>query len=314
MSQKSIHLSTTTTKMEFFRFLDLPKELRFMVYGMLDISTNRYKSTLSPHDHSTLGVSQDSSDTNSACSSTPETHPSMILVTQSMPVQILATCRLVHTEATPLLQPKLARLLSSVPTITLDDKILYTPLLSGPDGLLPTILAYLNTHCDTQFLPFQTWREQQAAKHDEQVWIWIRQTVVRLLSQATKPTVSWFGDLLHPEVRILLQVRRAWEYPTTAVPETGACSPNARRDSVTTPLQDTYTEDIQHAMCTPPLYSISTTTQLTKVFNDSLEAARSKGLEHVRGGSIVFGQDVREKGERGVVPDRICGLNYQLDG
>jgi hypothetical protein len=62
-----------------FRFLDLPKEIRYMVYERIDISATPFQCI-------------DTSDSSVA-------QPSLILRTYTLPVQILATCRIIHSEA-----------------------------------------------------------------------------------------------------------------------------------------------------------------------------------------------------------------------
>lgn len=79
-----------------FRFLDLPAELRYMVYEEIEISSCHYRlkdPTFKPEpEEQTTQASY------------------MTLVVKSLPVALLGTCRLIHEEAAPFLAPKLETL------------------------------------------------------------------------------------------------------------------------------------------------------------------------------------------------------------
>jgi len=78
-----------------FRLLDLPKELRLMIFGHLTIE---WKKTRVPMDKSREHF--------------------LILVNPSLPgVRILATCRFLNEEAGSIINPLLARMLKSPPTL-----------------------------------------------------------------------------------------------------------------------------------------------------------------------------------------------------
>jgi hypothetical protein len=74
-----------------FRFLDLPTELRFIVYEQIDFTTK----------HHTL-----------ESTNAPDNSSNITFVRKSLPVQILATCQLINNEAKTFLRPKLAELQS----------------------------------------------------------------------------------------------------------------------------------------------------------------------------------------------------------
>ncbi|KAF2262070.1 hypothetical protein CC78DRAFT_582993 [Lojkania enalia] len=84
---------TTTWSPEFqpFRFLDLPKELRLMVYGFLPITTIHRTINTSNKEYELEHGSQ-----------------SITLVIERVPLQVLVVCRLIHEEASSILLPRIA--------------------------------------------------------------------------------------------------------------------------------------------------------------------------------------------------------------
>jgi hypothetical protein len=92
-----------------FRFLDLPPELRLMVYERLP-STTRHCTLL-----------------DFMSEATPPPLRTMLVV-KSLPVSLLATCKLVNYEATPVLLPKLRQLLHK-PIRLLTDTLYFEPVL-----------------------------------------------------------------------------------------------------------------------------------------------------------------------------------------
>jgi hypothetical protein len=80
---------------EPFRFLDLPKELRLMVYDNITTTTHRYTFKYSPSVPMAFGQAQ----------------PSSITVTmKSLPLAILRACKFVHEEASLIMSAKLLQL------------------------------------------------------------------------------------------------------------------------------------------------------------------------------------------------------------
>jgi hypothetical protein len=97
-----------------FRFLDLPRELRYMVYERISFETSRHELK----DFEWIPGRWEMRDSHPmpewVCDDTMMSdHPSMILVTKSLPVAILASCRLINAEARRFLAPKLALLQDS---------------------------------------------------------------------------------------------------------------------------------------------------------------------------------------------------------
>jgi hypothetical protein len=87
------------TSDESFRFLDLPPELRCMVYEYLEIGVRRH--TLTNTEPSWCPCWKPTSD---------ESDANIILIRPYLPVAILSTCRLINQEAAPLLDRKLREL------------------------------------------------------------------------------------------------------------------------------------------------------------------------------------------------------------
>jgi hypothetical protein len=105
-----------------FRLLDLTKELRLLIYEKLEITWNRHPIPLSKH-----------RDTGT-------------LINASLPgLRILATCRSIHHEASPILQRKLSQILETPPPTTLVRADNLAPLanLYHPDIWRQTIVDKL---------------------------------------------------------------------------------------------------------------------------------------------------------------------------
>ncbi|KAF1957673.1 hypothetical protein CC80DRAFT_491735 [Byssothecium circinans] len=88
-----------------FRFLDLPKELRLMVYEFLPTKTRHHKLCF---------MKGRDPGTNSE-----EYQEYVILVIRSLPVQLLRTCKMINYEVVAILKPKLDSLASTVPQMIL---------------------------------------------------------------------------------------------------------------------------------------------------------------------------------------------------
>jgi hypothetical protein len=95
-----------------FRLLDLPKELRLMVYERLSVTSSRHVIPLDKRGERMI-----------------------TLVNPSVPVRILATCRLVNHEAGLVLRPKVQQMLQTPPTMIIDVKDLV--------GLIPRKVSFM---------------------------------------------------------------------------------------------------------------------------------------------------------------------------
>jgi hypothetical protein len=92
-----------------FRFLDLPRELRYMVYERISFDTNRYELQDPEWLHGRFEM-KDSDPMPEWIPDDTGDHPSLVLVTKSLSSAILASCRLINAEARGFLAPKLALL------------------------------------------------------------------------------------------------------------------------------------------------------------------------------------------------------------
>ncbi|KAF2686414.1 hypothetical protein K458DRAFT_387427 [Lentithecium fluviatile CBS 122367] len=88
-------LNTTPT----FRVIDLPTELRYIIYKHLQVYTM--------HDYVVAEKPKEARPEHDA--------PKVTLITHGVPVQILATCRQINVEAKPFLARKLKPVRSIVP-------------------------------------------------------------------------------------------------------------------------------------------------------------------------------------------------------
>lgn len=304
----------------YFRFLDLPKELRFIVYEKLDISSKQCTVVEAVSDKHHLGALElAQNDIHSQPSYlASETHPSITLITDSLPIQLLATCSLINNEARPFLLPKLRKIKSAIPQITINDVVLSTSMLNGPDGLLCRILESLDDYRESRYSNYRSRQALKGVKHCERLLKWIHQTIVRLTDQATKPTSNFFGDLLHPEVRILLVVVKAWQNPPTSLVHPYMESIAHRVTALTghstriiTP-QCAFPDDMSQPTRVPLLHTISTHTQLASVFKSTLTMARVKKLDHIKGGTIVYDEGVQKATPEGLIVNWACVLSYQV--
>ncbi|KAF2637780.1 hypothetical protein P280DRAFT_367745, partial [Massarina eburnea CBS 473.64] len=104
-----------------FRFLDLPTELRVMIYEFLPYQTI----------HHTLNIP---TATTSNPNSKKQDPTQITLVSKGIPVQLLATCKKIRNEAQKYLEPKLSQLKTQTPRIIVDAQDI--SCLCDNDGIL----------------------------------------------------------------------------------------------------------------------------------------------------------------------------------
>ncbi|KAF3053356.1 hypothetical protein E8E11_011577 [Didymella keratinophila] len=267
-----------------FRFLDLPKEIRFIIYENLNISTKRMR--LLPLERE-LKIEQRT--TTAFCLE----QPAIAITLQTLPVQIFTTCRTVYSEALPFLTRKLDRIRETIPVISIDPGCLYTSALDSTQTLLRSLLDNLNHHpffksqAETGIL--QSKNRDSRPHYPKQLHQWLAQTTHLLLSQRPPPSpfFGFMGAQTYPTVRLIIKVPKVWRYTSYH----GLAVGSSTHDG------------------TPPIYTASVSTQLTELWNGL--AGYTKGLKRVKSGAIVFGQeDERVLMKDGLIVKKTAALDF----
>ena len=131
---------------EPFRFLDLPKELRLMVYDRIPCTNDHL--TLSRCDWSFFVKEQPLHRDQNAVHGDADSDKPVILVVQTPPASILATCRTVYNEALPILTNR--RKKPRVKSLKVMCGADFLDVFSQQDGLLDIILNWTTTSASTQ--------------------------------------------------------------------------------------------------------------------------------------------------------------------
>lgn len=266
-----------------FRFLDLPKELRFMVYENLDIASKELE--LLPQSD---GIQVQQRRTRSPF----DTRTSITVSVQTLPVQILSTCRLVYFESLPFLTRKLDKIRDIKPWISIDADCLYTSALDSTQELLCALLRNLDSHSFFTTNPPVAYPSPTTLEapptYPREVQQWLTQTCHLLLSQRPPPCpfAGFMGMRMYPTVRLVIEVPKVWKY---------------------TPFHGLATEPSP----TPRLYTGSVASQLSVMYSGLVEY--TKALAHVKSGAIVFDpEDERLLLNEGLVVMKRVALDFGI--
>ena len=260
-----------------FRFLDLPKELRIIVYENLSVSTKQIRL-----------LSSTSGDRLDQEGSRPiDSQPTITSTLNTLPVQILATCRLVHLEAFPFLSRKLNKISGTIPRIITDTDCLYTDALQK---LMRTILVDLNENLFLGTNPpiVSSMVESEPTEYPKDMQQWLTQTTHLLLSQrpVACPFSGFMGSQTYPTVRLIVEVLQTWQYKTC----------------------DSLAIQSPTSLNAPPTNLPSITSQLSRFYSRLVSCI--KELKYVKSGAIIFGQE----GERELkVEASVVGRGVALD-
>lgn len=123
----------------FFQSLDLPPELRCIVYEFVPIFRK----------HSTIPSERISRRTHD------EAEAELTLAVNTLPLQLLRTCRQIHDEAKPILAPELELTRQSTPRITMNSEAWHC--MAKRNGVLYTVMLWFGALKHTANASFDDW-------------------------------------------------------------------------------------------------------------------------------------------------------------
>jgi hypothetical protein len=294
-----------------FRFLDLPKELRLIVYELLCVSEKNHPLVYvrSNHHGSPVGAPNKGGavDPESQASSL-RGRPCITLITCVLDVQILATCRQIRAEATHFVRPKLEWIKSQIPRVQIDADCSCELLSRTLPHLICALLGYLHAHCTVAILGGQVLNNPPQIVFLEPALHWVDQTAVRLLAQLHS-VASLLGDSSSPEVRLLFEIHRT----IRLAPQIQAKAEAGAFAGLVSAHPHRVIPSRPRACESPPsMCTLNATALLAQAFNDTFQMARARGLDLVRGGSLVFGQRREKILRSGFVEIQTCMLEYHI--
>ena len=256
-----------------------------MVYENLTISTKQLR--LLPRED---GIQVERAPTGSY-----NDQPAITVTLQTLPVQIFPTSRLIYSEALPFLTPKLDKMRSTIPRISIAADYLSTNTPAATQNLLRAVLDNIEQHPFSSHVAATVCspptKNQPLARYPNQVHQWLAQTTHLLLSQRPLPCpfAGFMGSRTYPTVRLIIEVPKPWTYTTYHGLAAGAHTHSG----------------------TPPMYTGSIATQVSEVYGGLVEY--TKGLRHVKSGGMVFGQeDETVLMEEGVVVTKKVAFDFGI--
>jgi hypothetical protein len=148
-----------------FRFLDLPAELRLMVYDYLPIRTKQH----------TLHA------TKTKVSEAINDRPSAVPVSHHVSAQILRGCRVLQNEAQAAISRQISKIRNMMPRAIINSSALH--LLYGEDGVVTHIIWWLEALHANPEANFDNWMRARQSQMRDDVRQFIQQAAMQMLAQ-----------------------------------------------------------------------------------------------------------------------------------